>query len=228
MIYLSSEPYLPRKKMMLVALTAVLAAVLSVLFIDQNLSLFFKRPELMRVWLFAREITNVGLSIHYFVGSILIYVVSRWWLHHFTQLRAWSRDFFFSLVCSGVLLHVVKVIVGRQRPHISEMADAHVFHPFTLNWDFQSFPSGHAQVMLTVATMMSFGFPKGKWLFFALGIFFAFTRVVTRDHFLSDVIMGGTVGYLGSLLAVYYLHRRIRPELRHRADLESSNGSKKL
>lgn len=214
MLYLTAVPSLPRKRILVTFLIALLLAAISASFLDQRLSLFFARPDLIKVWLAAREITNVGLSIHYFVGSILIYVISRWWLRRFTELRAWSRDFFFALVTSGIAVNIIKIIIGRQRPHISEDAAPLVFHPFTFNWDFQSFPSGHSQVMLTVATMMAFGFPRLKWLFYALGIFFALTRVVTRDHFLSDVIMGGTIGYATTLAAVYWLHYRIRPDLR--------------
>lgn len=29
-----------------------------------------------------------------------------------------------------------------------------------------------------------------------------FTRVVVHDHFMSDVIMGASIGYVGSLLAM--------------------------
>jgi membrane-associated phospholipid phosphatase len=214
MQYLSSVPSLPRRKLLWISVITLGTALMCVFFVDQPLSLFFKQPEMMQVWLMARTITNVGLSIHYFVGTVLIYVISRWWLKQWAELRTWSRDFFFALVVTGITVNVTKMVVGRQRPHISEGLSAHVFHPLTFNWDFQSFPSGHSQVMFTVATMMSLGFPRGKWIFFLLAAFFAFTRVITRDHFLSDVISGALLGYGGTLWAVYWLHYRLRPELR--------------
>ncbi|MGZ6393911.1 MAG: phosphatase PAP2 family protein [Pseudobdellovibrionaceae bacterium] len=174
---------------------------------DQKLSLYFKRPELEGIWLMARTVTNVGLSEHYFIIAIFLYIFARWIRPSYTQIREWSRNLFFALITSGIFIHILKFCVGRQRPHKSPDFNPFVFHPFTTNWDFHSFGSGHTQVLFTVATMLSLALPKVKWVFFALAALFAFTRVIIHDHFLSDYIAGAVVGYVGTLTAVFWVNR---------------------
>lgn len=184
-------------------------AALSVLFLDQHLALFFKRPELLSIWLFARQITNVGLGEHYFIGGFLVYIFSRWLRPKYRTLRTWSRNFLLALIGSGILVQLVKFSFGRQRPHRSPDFDPASFQPFNTHWDFHSFASGHTQVMFTVATMFALTFPRAKWFFFAVAAFFSLTRVVTHDHFLSDVIGGALVGYIGTLTSLYFAQRWI-------------------
>ncbi|HEY8270912.1 MAG TPA: phosphatase PAP2 family protein [Pseudobdellovibrionaceae bacterium] len=187
---------------MTVSIFAFSLAILVAFTLDQNLSLFFKRPELEGIWLKARAVTNVGLSEHYFLIAILLYFFARWIRPNSLRLREWSRNLFFALLTSGIFVHILKFCFGRQRPHKSPDFNPFVFHPFTFHWDFHSFVSGHTQVLFTVATMLSLALPKGKWLFFILAAFFAFTRVIIHDHFLSDVIAGAVVGYTGTLTAI--------------------------
>lgn len=202
MTYLTSYP---TRKILLLITLGLLLSLISAFTIDQSLSLYFRQPELTPIWLAARNITNVGLSQHYFIAVIVLYIFSRWIKPQYIQLRAWSRNFFFALITAGSFIHIVKFAVGRQRPHKSTDLDPFVFQPFTTHWDFHSFVSGHTQVMFTVATMLSFAFPKAKWVFFLVAAFFAFTRVVIHDHFLSDIIGGAVIGYIGTLTALYWV-----------------------
>jgi membrane-associated phospholipid phosphatase len=207
MPYLPEYKVLPKKNLLLKVAVGFTLALLASLFFDQRVAQFFRQKDMEQVWLSARNITNVGLSIHYFVASILLYVIARWVKRGWMSARALARDLFFSLLGSGLFLHIVKSLIGRQRPHISPDSAAHVFHPFTFNWDFQSLPSGHSQVMFTVATVLSFYMPRGRWIFYLIATFFALTRVVTYDHFLGDVIAGATVGHVGASLTLHAIYR---------------------
>lgn len=211
---------LPIRKITIAIIVGILLAALSLFTLDQSLSLFFKQPELTPLWLKARAITNIGLSEHYFVIAILLYIFSKWVRPQHIRLREWSRDFFFALIGSGILVHILKFSFGRQRPHLSASFDPWVFKPFTTDWNFHSFASGHTQVMFTVATMLCLALPKGKWIFYFAAAFIAFTRVITHDHFLSDVIGGAVVGYVGTLLTVYGLHyRQLRSSTQNNKEL---------
>lgn len=196
----------PARKIILTLCCGLILALMAALTVDQTLALYFKQPELTWLWLAARNVTNVGLSEHYFAGSLLLYIFARWVRPNFTQLREWSRNFFFALITSGIFVQVVKMCVGRQRPHKSVDCNPFVFHPFTAHWDFHSFASGHTQVMFTVATMLAIAFPRAKWLFFFVAAIFGFTRVIIQDHFLSDVIGGALVGYIGTLTGLYWVY----------------------
>ncbi len=197
----------PTRRVLAVTVVGLILAAIAALTMDQSLSLYFKQPELTPVWLFARNITNAGLSEHYFILAAVLYVFGKWARPQFVQTRIWARNLFFALLTSGVFIHIVKFCVGRQRPHKSEVFDPFVFHPFTTHWDFHSFASGHTQVMFTVATMLATAFPRAKWLFFAIAAFFGFTRVIIHDHFLSDVLGGAVIGYVGTTTALYWAGR---------------------
>lgn len=196
----------PTRRIVTVTVIGFVLALISALTIDQSVSLFFKRPELTGFWLFARNVTNVGLSEHYFAAVVLLYIFSKWVRPQYVQLRIWSRNFFFAMITSGVFIHILKFSFGRQRPHKSADFDPYVFQSFTTHWDFHSFASGHTQVMFTVATMMALTFPRAKWVFFLIAAFFGLTRVIIHDHFLSDVIGGATVGYVGTITGLYWVY----------------------
>jgi len=202
----SSYSY-PTRRVLTILGIGLTLALISALFWDQSISLYFKRPELNSVWLFARSITNAGLSEHYFLLALVLYVFGKWVRPQFVQTREWARNLFIALITSGVFVHIVKFCFGRQRPHKSDTFDPFVFHPFTTHWDFHSFASGHTQVMFTVATMFAAAFPKARWVFFAIAAFFGLTRVIIHDHFLSDVIGGAMVGYIGATTALYWIAR---------------------
>lgn len=203
---MTSSTY-PTRRVLTVLVIGMALALISALTLDQSVSLYFKQPELEPVWLFARNITNAGLSEHYFALALILYVFAKWVRPQFVQTRIWARNFFFALIVSGIFVHIVKFCFGRQRPHKSEVFDPYVFHPFTTHWDFHSFASGHTQVMFTVATMFAVAFPRARWVFFAIAAFFGFTRVIIHDHFLSDVIGGAVVGYIGATTALYWVSR---------------------
>jgi membrane-associated phospholipid phosphatase len=197
----------PTRKVVVAILVGTVLSLLAYFFLDQQLALFFKRPELMGLWLAARNITNIGLSGPYFAIAVVTFVFCKWVQPQQGRARIWARDFFFALMGSGILVHIFKFCVGRQRPHLSETFEPNVFHPFTTDWNFQSFASGHSQVMFTVATIMALAIPKWRWGFISVAVIIGLTRVIIHDHFLSDVIGGAVIGYVGALTSVYWIHR---------------------
>lgn len=200
----------------LIILGGVLA-ILSYHICDTQLATFFKTPEMDSVYHYSREITNIGLSSHYFIAALVAYALARWILPALkykntpviSQLRTWSVFLIQSLIASGILLQLLKICVGRQRPHLTPDFQHTNFHPFTFDWHWQSFPSGHSQVLFTVATVLSLRWPRFKLLFFVLATLLAFTRVTTQQHFLSDVIGGAVLGHLATL----WLYQKWPPKI---------------
>lgn len=184
-------------------LLCLVTSGVSLFFFDQKVSFYFGDSSRENVWLMAREITNIGLSSHYLIFSlnaiIFLYLWGRFAKTHPHWRRPlfhWSAQFFMSLLVSGVVTLFFKFLFGRQRPHLA----APDYHPWTfdflnLHWNFQSLPSGHSQVLFCVATMLAILAPRGAWFFFVLAAGFAFTRVITHSHFISDCIWGAFVGW---------------------------------
>ncbi len=218
------------------ALSAPLVLI-GIIFIDEPLSQFFGQEDMQHIWLAAREITNVGLGEHYFGFCLLSLIFCYYIRPRFTSdssalgsffnkhdltleyLKTWTWNLLASLLTAGIALRILKFIFGRQRPHVSNIFDAHVFHFFQNHWDYQSFPSGHAQVMFTVATLLVMWDPKRNyfimwsWIWFAVALFFAATRIATLDHFFSDFVFGSIVGHLGALWGVHLMQKYSKHKL---------------
>lgn len=185
-----------------------LATALSVIFLDQETSLWFAQ-ESHQAWRnAAREVTDIALGGYWFGLAILTYLLTKFVLPRFarfslheravTNMRRWSVHMFFALLGSGLLLRVLKWAFGRQRPHRSETFDPLVFQPFTHDWYFHSMPSGHTQVLFASAASFALLWPRGAGLFYLLAAVLSFTRVMTHQHFVSDVIAGALVGVYGT------------------------------
>lgn len=191
-----------------------LLALTSIFFLDQHLTSLFKNDDWK--WLLAREVTHVGLFTNYFIPAFIVWFglsIFTKWNKSKTQERlktvaTQALWLMYCLLFSGFCVHVFKFLVGRQRPKISTTFDPDVFHPLTMHWDFHSMPSGHSQVLFTVATFFAFLFPRLKYGIYSVAFIFAFTRVMTRDHFYSDVLVGLAVGHLSTLVMLYWLSQR--------------------
>lgn len=206
-----------------VSLSFFLCGLLAVS-LDQVLSIVFARGDLQPLWLAARNITNVGLSEYYFIGAALCFVFFKWlaartdfWKSREERrsfLQRWAVNAIVAMISSGIVLHIIKFTVGRQRPHKSApFYDPLVFEPFTTHWHWHSFPSGHSQTMFTVATMLSMAWPRYRWLWLGFAAVICLTRVIVHDHFLSDVVFGATLGYAMTLITLFLMRKYTRQGL---------------
>jgi membrane-associated phospholipid phosphatase len=186
--------------------------------LDQRIVSFFKHPEQETIYYYSREITNIGYAIHYLALSLVLLIITRFFSKHIGYLNQntrarllveqWSLFSIKVLLAAGVVVQIIKPLIGRRRPHVADDSEI-LFNRFTTDSHWHSFPSGHTQVLLTVATILSLIWPKGRWYFFALGLMLAFTRVSINQHYFSDYIGGILVGYLVTLWVFFKWPPRI-------------------
>ena len=71
-----------------------------------------------------------------------------------------------------------------------------------------SFPSGHAITAFAIAVSLEMFYPGLGWalLFVAVGV--ATSRIVLGMHFLSDVLVGSSIGALLGFAAVHFISSR--------------------
>ncbi len=194
-----------RKNSYILAGLILLLALISYFYIDQSLSLYFNSEDLMPFRKTARAITDIGLGEYSFAIAILSFIYSLWAGR--TWLKAWGLNYFLALVFSGLLGHIIKILVGRQRPHVSDVFDSHIFSPISFDSYYQSLPSGHAQVVFCSATMLAFLWPRRALPIYIIAGILTFSRVVVHAHFLSDIMVGGLVGHLGALWSVALMQK---------------------
>lgn len=197
----------------------LLIAAVVAYFFDQKVSMYFSvqggTAEMIRI--IAREVTNIGLSQHYFIMSVGVWFLCAFitpriaglkkYASGLDYLRRWGLNFLVALLVSGAITHIIKFLVGRQRPHKSPVCDPFTFDPFTHHWHWHSFSSGHSQVMAVVAFMFTIAMPRYAWFWILIAITACGTRVAIQDHFLSDVIFGACVGYCGTLIALKWMRK---------------------
>lgn len=182
---------------------ALILAGLSAYFVDQKFAQYFGSPEMVQVWLFHRKITEIGAAEVY----IILGLVGLVW----KKLRRKSAYLLACMLTSGIVVHLFKFLLGRQRPHKAPDNDPFIFDFFNVHHHWQSFPSGHSQTLFSVATVVAYVFPKSAPYIFTLALYLAFTRAVTLAHFVSDVWIGSAIGVLISVLTLRILVRKYGP-----------------
>lgn len=170
-------------------------------FLDQHLTAFFMPDFLYKFRRVSRYLTDVGEGGPWVVFSLVLLILSPFIIRFKNIFRSFAIGLLCSLTAGAALLHLIKFIVGRQRPHLTENYDPWVFEPFSTNHHFNSMPSGHSQVLFAAAFNLSLFFPKYRRAIYFTAFLFAFTRVIVTQHFFSDVLVGCLTGYLGASLA---------------------------
>lgn len=199
---------------------SLISALNAYIFADSAISNYYNDDNLLPFRRLARSLTDIGLSENFFVLSLAVFLVAHWFQKKsknnpriqlkttLAWLKTWSLNFFVCLISSGVILHLFKFLVGRQRPHVSDTFQHNIFHFLEFNSHHQSLPSGHSQVLFTSATMFCLLWPRASWVIYVIAALLALTRVVVHAHFLSDVILGAAVGHLATLWSLWYLEKR--------------------
>jgi undecaprenyl-diphosphatase len=129
---------------------------------------------------------------------------------------------FLAIGLPGLVVTVVKRLIGRARPLIEGGADPFIYRPFGWSVEYASLPSGHAVDAFAIAMAVGALWPRMRALMWAYAVAIALSRVVLTAHFPSDVAAGAVVGILGALLVrewfaargLAFVHRtdgRIRP-----------------
>ena len=95
-------------------------------------------------------------------------------------------------VDSVILYAAMKAILARQRPYTSNEGKF-----FSGNWTAGSFPSGHATLAWTLASVMAHEYPNWpmRLLMYGVATAVSTTRVTGGVHFPADVFAGSVIGF---------------------------------
>ncbi|SDE00864.1 PAP2 superfamily protein [Paracoccus isoporae] len=101
---------------------------------------------------------------------------------------------FLSVLLSGVAVQILKHGFGRARPEWFGELGAFAWRPYAFDFSFNSFPSGHATTLGAVGFFLLRLFPRQWRLIAAFGVLGGATRIVTQQHYPSDVVAGLGLG----------------------------------
>lgn len=100
-------------------------------------------------------------------------------------------------IASGLSLPL-KHLIGRARPFV--MNDPFLFQPLSLHDALASFPSSQAALAGALATALSLVFPRFRLVFRSAGLAICASRVVSGEHWPSDVVAGWSIGMIAALV----------------------------
>ncbi len=121
-----------------------------------------------------------------------------------------------ALATSAVWTSVLKTMTGRERPREIEGAVSDwtgpggVFESEPNGEGRRSFPSGHATGIWATATVLTHQYPSAHIvpvLAYGSAVAISYSRMVVGAHWLSDVVVGGLIGY-GCARQVMGAHER--------------------
>ena len=101
---------------------------------------------------------------------------------------------FVAVAGASLTASLVKNILGRARPKFFDDLGTVAFQPFTFDYNYASFPSGHATTIIALATALALLWPRARIYLFAIAGWIAATRFLLGSHYLSDVLGGVALG----------------------------------
>lgn len=144
--------------------------------------------------------------------TISLFGQAKWYLYAFSSLAllAWALGWrrcaaacatlFFAVLASGLLVQLIKLLVGRHRPKAFVEDGMYGFAWLTSGYETASFPSGHTATVAAIAASMWMLLPHWRdlWLI-PIGLV-GFSRILNGAHYPSDIIAGAYVGALTAFL----------------------------
>ena len=105
---------------------------------------------------------------------------------------------FIAVGLPGLIVAVVKRMIGRERPYGMETGGPFNFSPFKWDVDYASLPSGHGTTAFAAAVAFGALYPRWRTPLWSLAVLVAVSRVAVSAHYPSDVLAGAVAGALGA------------------------------
>jgi membrane-associated phospholipid phosphatase len=162
------------------------ACVALMRFADRPLAHHFQ-PHAGLLFHIAALITNAGNAIWWLVPTLAVYLAARIvWRSPLWAARA--LFLFAAVACSGLMVDVLKPLLGRARPVMLFTHHVYGFTYLHFAAAYESFPSGHAACATGAGLALGVLAPRYRTLSISIGLLLGFTRVIVTAHYLSDVL----------------------------------------
>jgi membrane-associated phospholipid phosphatase len=183
---------------------ALIILGLAALWIDRRAAHFIYDHVSAKTHRFLDSITHYAKAGHWLAAAVLA-LAGTALARHFGARGAdlelvitYSLAFIASLTLGSVVLHTIKLLLGRRRPRDDMEMGLYGFLPLSFNLEYNSFPSGHALTICCVAVIFTCVWPFLWPLWFAIAASLAVTRALLTAHFVSDVLIGAGIGLIAA------------------------------
>ena len=104
-------------------------------------------------------------------------------------------------IWAGLIVILLKRLAGRPRPWAWLNNGDYDWVILGFRRIHVSIPSGHTATAFAFAAALSMLFPRAKWWFIGAATLIGLSRVVSMQHWPSDVLVGAAVGWLAAQIA---------------------------
>jgi membrane-associated phospholipid phosphatase len=172
--------------------------------IDRQAANYFREHLNRPLWQIGFKVTDWAKGGPWIIGALVVYLAMQAlieWRGETVLLRSTSNyalALLASFVVGSIVLHIIKVFLGRRRPRDDAEHGLYGFKYFTWELQYDSFPSGHSMTVFCIAVVLSAALPAFAPLWLLIALFFGFMRAFLTTHFLSDVMVGAAIGILAT------------------------------
>ncbi|MFZ0931779.1 MAG: phosphatase PAP2 family protein [Syntrophobacteraceae bacterium] len=144
-------------------------------------------------------ITRLGLSTPYLVAALAGFIYFQFIKKN--EIRANAAAFLFAAIAlSGLANDLIKVLVGRSRPALLLANGSYGFKPFTDQYYYASFPSGHANTVAALCYGLNVATGRFRYVWLSIALAVMASRVIVGAHFPGDVLFGAYLGVVVTAL----------------------------
>jgi membrane-associated phospholipid phosphatase len=189
----------------------VIAVTAAIIPFDQSLNTTFKgKPRTFYTQNFNNTVPDIAGRVYgewYSIGIVTAAFAGYGILAHDTAAKKIAIELFQAGVYSELFTEVLKIGIGRDRPYLGK--GSFTFHPFSLNNDYESMPSGHATSAFALSTVMFRHAHSTFWkiMSFVPAGFTVYSRLHQDFHWSSDLFFGAATGFATGMWVVT-LHER--------------------
>lgn len=188
-----------------------IAIIILILFIDLPFALLINSITSENTRQVFSFITKLAEPISLITISFIVYgynclfenkSIHDLWIRFYIQLQV--------ILYSSLFIQALKFLFGRYRlKAFFETGDYGFSIMNSFGYSNSSFPSGHSSIIFTFVTIVMLLFPikskSIKAIVYLFASIIAFSRVMVNAHYISDVIVGCSIGYI---LSVYIFKQK--------------------
>ncbi len=171
----------------------ILAALSLVLII----SFFLDKFVVQLVTPLSIEFPVLNFLFSFALVVVLIAFIS---IYFYKEKRKYVLPLLISVVVSYIAAFILKLIIARPRFFAEKF--------YLLGIPDYSFPSSHAAISFALIPLLFANTKKLKWIWLGYAVIIAISRLVLKQHYLSDVIGGALLGFGAGILVVYFMKKK--------------------
>jgi membrane-associated phospholipid phosphatase len=167
--------------------------------------MFLKKYMTSNIYYVYKFLNDFAEPLYMFAITVVVYLLN--YLIFKTSLRELKFKFILQLkviLSSGLIVQLFKFAIGRYRFKEYLKCGNFGFEPFLgVGYSNSSFPSGHSSSIFTFVTILLLLFYVDgktsrviKIFAYSFATLVAFSRLILRAHYLSDVIAGSLLGII--------------------------------